>query len=414
MKINAGEIRTGKIEIVKTDAGNDNGKNGPHNKISALRGVFNKKSFIIISVIASYVAWSMMGGATDKKPTSAATKVNVAPVTRQDVPMQVPLVGTVVAYETVAIKSRLDSQIMDVHFHDGDAVKEGQIMFDLDDRAIKAQIGQFQAALEKEKAQLINANLQYQRALKLIKSHVVAQAQVDDAKAAYDGQLAQVGAAQANLDNARVQLTYTKITAPISGKTGTISVTRGNNVKANDTQPLVTINQISPIRVQTSVPQRYYDQVKTALSKGDVMVKAQNKESGAAVEGKLEYVDNSIDVSNGTFAARAVFKNEDEKLWPGMFVNVTLDLGVEKDALTFPIVAMQGDDGKHFVFIADSETKKAVRKPVEIARNNGVLAIVSKGVNENEQVIVDGLLRITDGAAIEIATPATDDTKSAK
>src|SRR5207253_2158436 len=156
---------------------------------------------------------------------------------------------------------------------------EGQVMFDLDDRAIKAQIEQLEAALQKEKAQLINTDLQYQRTLKLIKTHVVAQAQVDDAKAAYEGQLAQVNAAKANLDNARVQLTYATIKAPISGRTGTINVTRGNNVKANDTQALVTINQITPIRVQFAIPQRYYGKVKSALALGNVMVNAQNKES---------------------------------------------------------------------------------------------------------------------------------------
>ena len=361
---------------------------------------------VVIGIIA--LTWWFMDAPADKKPVVAPTRVATAVVLRQDVPLLVPLVGTVVPYETVSIKSRLDSQITEVHFHDGDFVHEGQVMFELDDRAIKAQIEQFQAAVQKEKAQLVNTNLQYQRVLKLIKTNVVSQSQVDDAKAAYEAQAAQVNAAQANLDNARVQLTYTTIAAPISGRTGTINVTRGNNVKANDL-PLVTINQIMPIRVQSAIAQRYYDQVKAALARGDVVVKARNKESNTEVTGKLEYVDNTIDVSTGTFAARSVFGNEDEKLWPGMFVNVSLDLGVEKNVLTIPVVALQGDEGSRFVFVADSETKKAVKKPVEIARNNGELVIVTKGLNESEQVIVDGILRVNDGTPVEVMKSASSE-----
>ena len=372
-----------------------------------------KKYFILMAVAIAALAWWQFGSSADKKTATPTTRVSAAPVLLQDVPLNVPLVGTVIAYETVSIKSRLDSQIVGVQFHDGDFVKEGQVMFQLDDRAIKAQIAQFHAAVEKEKAQLVNTDLQYQRALKLIKTHVVSQAQVDDAKAAYEAQLAQVNAADANLNNAKVQLTYTTITAPISGRTGTINVTRGNNVKANDL-PLVTINRITPIRVQSSIPQRYYDAVKSALAAGDVIAKAKNKESGTVTEGKLEYVDNTIDVSNGTFAGRSIFANEDEKLWPGMFVNISLELGVEKGVLTIPVVALQGDDGSHFVFIVDSETKKAVRKPVEVARNNGELVIITKGLSEGELVITDGLLRVNEGTPVEVISPAsTEEPKAA-
>jgi len=370
----------------------------------------------VVAALACVVAWLVYAGSVDMKPPVSAVHVKIASVKRQDVPIQVQLVGTVVPYETVSIKSRLDSQITDVHFHDGDSVKEGQTMFDLDDRAIVAQIGQLEAALQKEKAQLTNAELQYNRSQNLIKTHVVSQANVDETKAAYEAQAAQVNAAQANLDNTRVQLTYTKILAPISGRTGTINVTRGNNVKANDTQALVTINQITPIRVQFAIAQRYYDQVRTALSSGDIVVKAQNKDSKGTEEGKLEYLDNSIDVSSGTFAARGVFTNQDEKLWPGMFVNITVDLGVEKNVLTIPAVAVQGDEGKRFVFTVAKDDKsangdkdkikKAVRTPIELSLNNGDIAIVTKGLEDTDQVIVDGILRVTDGAVLDISNPA--------
>jgi len=369
-----------------------------------MRKLLRNKWFYLV-VLALALAWWWLGGSgSATKAPAGAVSVTAAPVTRHDVPVQVALVGNVVAYETVAVKSRLDSQqIVAVPFHDGDYVKEGQVLFKLDDRAIRADIKQFEAALNKEKATLINDKLQYERMEKLVGNHVVSQMQFDDAKAAYDSQVAQVGVAQANLDNARVQLTYTTITAPISGRTGTINVTRGNNVKANDTQALVTINRISPIRLQFSIPQRYYEQVKTAMAGGNLVVKAQHNESKETAEGTLEYVDNAIDVSNGTFAARAVFSNEDEKLWPGMFVNVTLDLGMEKNALTIPAVAVQGDENNRFVFTVDAQNKKAVKTPVEISQNNGDIVIVTKGLADANQVIVDGILRVTDGAEVQVS-----------
>jgi membrane fusion protein, multidrug efflux system len=364
---------------------------------------FHKKDILALLGLSVSIWW-FTGSATDKKPAPPPALVAVAQVMRSNVPIQVPLVGTVVAHETVAIKSRLDSQIMDVRFKDGDLVSEGQVLFVLDDRAINAQIAQFQAAVIKDKAQLVNFHSQYQRMLKLFKTQVVSQAQVDDAKAAYEAQVAQVNSAQANLNNAKVQLSYTLITAPISGRTGTINSTRGNNVKANDPLPLVTINQIRPIRVQCSIPQRYYEDIKTALSAGDVLASASHKESVITVQGRLEYLDNAVDVSNGTFAARALFANEDEKLWPGMFVNITLDLGLEKNVLTIPSIALQGDEGKHFVFVFDGETKKAVRKSIEISRIVGEKVIVTTGLSETDQVIFDGLLRVSDGAVVEVKT----------
>lgn len=371
----------------------------------------NKKRLVVLFLLVAGALWWWFGKSADKAPPKNVVNVTVSPVARQDIPLTVPLVGNVVAYESVAVKSRLDSQITEVGFKDGDFVTEGQVLFALDDRSIKAQISQFNATLEKEKANLANAELIYRRSQQLRKTQVVAQAQVDQAKAAYEAQAAQVGAAQANLDNAKVQLSYTNITAPINGRTGTINVTRGNTVKANDTLPLVTINQITPIRVQAAIAQHYYDQVKDALAAGEVQVVAQSKESATPVKGKLEYVDNAIDLTTGTFAARAVFQNEDEKLWPGMFVNVTLDLGTQKNALTVPSVAVQGDEGKRFLFTVD-ENNKAKRHEVEIGINNGDIAVVSKGLNEGDKVIVDGILRVTDGVDVKVTEPEKTEEKA--
>lgn len=359
--------------------------------------------WIIGLTIAIFVGWWGVGklSGDGKKDNVPAVKISVAEAAKKDVPVSVVLSGNVIAYETVAIKSRIDSQVMEVKFHDGDAVTKGQVLFLLDERSLKAQISQLEANLQKEKAQLENTRLQYARAKSLIAGKFIAQAQLDDAKSAYNAQLALVNSAKANLDNTIIMLSYSTIESPINGRAGTINVTQGNNVKANDAQPMVTINQVSPIRVQFAIPERYYEKVKTSMEQA-VPVMVSRQDSAETAQGNLEYIDNTIDPTTGSFIARAVFTNEKESLWPGMFVTVTLNLGEEKGKITIPLVAVQGDENNHFVF-RDVENK-AVKTPVDISIA-GETAIVNKGLSEGEKVITDGLLRISDGAAIEIAEP---------
>lgn len=369
----------------------------------------NKWTYIAAG--AAVALWFGFGYSSgkDESNRSEVVNVSVAKSLRQDVPIRIPLVGTVVALESVVVKSRIDSQVIKVLFKDGDYVQEGQPLFELDDRAIKAQLSELQASVAKEKAQLVNLQRQYERAQKLLKTNVVSQAQVDEAKASYEAQLAQVEAAQATLDNAAVSLTYTTIHAPIGGRTGTINVTRGNNVKANDTQGLVTINRIDPIRVQFAIPQRYYPQVKAAMStQAGLEIHARHAEAEESVSGKMEYIENAIDISNGTFTARANFSNNKEALWPGMFVNIMLDLGVEKNVLTVPAVAVQGDEGHRFVYKVEGAPTKALRTEVETALTTENTTIISKGLNENDLVVTDGILRLIDGATVHF----NDDSKA--
>jgi len=363
----------------------------------------SRMKWIIGLALAIFIGWWAIGkfSGDNKKDTIPPIKVSVVEATRNNVPVSISLSGNVIAYETVAIKSRIDSQIIEAKFHDGDAVAKGQVLFVLDDRSLKAQISQLEANLQKEKAQLENTRVQYERAKNLISGKFIAQAQLDDTKSAYNAQLALVKAAQASLDNTIIMLSYSTIRSPIDGRAGTINVTPGNNVKANDTQPLVTINQVSPIRVQFAIPERYYERVKSSMEQS-VPVKVSRQDSPEAAQGKLEYIDNTIDPTTGSFIARAVFTNEKESLWPGMFVTVAINLGEEKGKVTIPLVAVQGDDNNHFVF-RDIENK-AVKTPVNIS-TSGNIAIVNKGISEGEKVITDGLLRISDGAAIEIAEP---------
>lgn len=327
--------------------------------------------------------------------------VKAAPVAASDVPLQLTAVGTVVPYQTVAIRSRIDSQLSAVKFHSGDYVHEGDVLFTLDDRILKTQLAQAEANVAKDKAQLTNVQLQYDRNVRLLAEKSVSQQAVDDSKAALDTQSAAVAADSALADSIRVQLSYTVITAPISGRTGTITLTTGNNVSANDTAPLVTINQVKPIWAQVSFSQRYLEAMHRAKQAGNVTATAQH-EGNTPVAGRLDYIDNAVDATTGTFPARVLFDNADETLWPGMFVSVTVDLGDEKGALTIPEVAVQhGQDGDYVYVVAEG---KAQRRAVEVARFQGGRGVVTKGLKSGEMVTTDGMLKLDDGSDVKIVT----------
>jgi len=369
-----------------------------------MRGMFSKKSLLILLIAAAsaYGAYRFFFSAGESsKQVPRGASVTVAAATRQDVPIQLSLVGSAEAFETVAVKSRLDSQITEVAFKDGDLVKEGQLLFTLDDRTLAAQARELEASLAQGKAQLANSRLQYDRAQELFKSKSVAQARVDDTKAAFEAQQAAVQATQASLDNIRVMLGYSRITAPISGRAGSIHATRGNNVKANDTTPLVVINQVQPLRVQVAIPQRYVGEVRRAMAAGIATATATHDGAAKESQGALDYLDNAVDMTSGTLAAHVRFANEDEALWPGMFLRVTLTLGIEQAALTVPAAAIQGDEGARFVFVVD-EAGKAKRTSVTVARIMADVAVIESGLEEGTRVITDGLLRVSDGTSVEI------------
>jgi RND family efflux transporter MFP subunit len=334
-------------------------------------------------------------------PKRMPVAVSVAPATRKDIPFTLSAVGTVVTEQSVAVRSRIDSQLLEVKFKDGDEVKQGDLLFVLDSRAIEAQMAQQQANSARDRAQLENLKRQYDRIKGLSEKGFATTSGLDEARAAYEAQVATVNAAQAAINNMKVQIEYSRIMAPIGGRTGTINVTVGNTVKANDATPLVTINQVKPIRVQVSIPQKYLDAVRKAMAAGAVEVGALHEGPQTPSPGRLDYIDNSIDETTGTFTARASFANEDEALWPGMFVTATIRLGDQKGALTVPEVAIQhGQDGAEFVFVI--EGGKAKKRPVKTERVQDGLALIAEGLNDGEQVATDGLMKLEDGSSVTV------------
>lgn len=333
--------------------------------------------------------------------------VTAAPVVAQDVPLQIQAVGTVMPFQSVAVKSRIESQVLEVKFRDGDAVHKGDLLFVLDDRAIRTQLDKAKAELVRDKAYLEDLKLQYQRNTSLIAGKTISQQVLEASKYAVEAQSALVQADMAAVENLSVQLSYTQITAPIDGRTGTIASTVGNNVKVNDL-PLVTINQIQPILVQSSLPQNTFDSVRQAMNAGAVAVSAKIQNSEVVVEGALEYIDNMIDRGTGTYVARALFANADEALWPGMLVSVTLTIGQDQNAIVIPEVAVQNSYGGDFVFVIAGD--KAKKRSVEVRRNTNGLALISEGLQAGEQVVTDGMLSLSDDSPVIIRTAGGEST----
>ena len=368
----------------------------------------SRKKWIIIGLllVAGGIYWSQHDGKKDdQKGGKPPVSVTVAEVKTQNVPIQIREVGTVVVYESVAVKARLDSQLMEVLVKDGQHVNQGDLMFVLDDRILNALMKQQQANLLRDRAQMENARVQLERIQKLSKNGFATQAALDQSKATFETQKAAAASSEAAIEDVRTQLQYTRITAPISGRIGTINVTRGNNVRINDTQPMVTINQLSPIRVQTAVAQRYFDAVRGAMQQGGVQAVVSRDGQPDIGGGTVEYIDNTVDSTTGTFVLRARFENSDEKLWPGMFVNITLRLGENKGALVVPQTAIQqGQEGEYVFVIKDC---KSTKRNVKVARTENETAVIAEGLQLGEKVATDGMMSLGDDSKVIIPNDKT-------
>ena len=362
---------------------------------------------MLFVLILGGVGYSLSHGHVHVQSGPPPVNVKVATASKKQVPITIHSVGNVVAYESVAIRARLDSQVTAVHFKDGDEVKKGDLLFELDDKSLRAQAAQLEANIARDRATLENARRQAVRADALVVKGFATKASHDDTTAAVEVAQASLNASQAALDSVRVQLGYTRITAPITGRTGTINVTLGNNVKANDPQALVTINQLKPIRIQAALPQQYFDALRAAMQAGPVTVSAARQDDASnntIAQGALDYIDNAVDQSTGTFVTRAGFPNADESLLPGMFVTTILTLGSDTSALTVPEVAVQHGQTGDYVFVIDGT--KAFKRDVKIGRMSNDLAVIDTGLEEGTNVAVDGLLGLKDGAAVSVMTDA--------
>ncbi len=330
-----------------------------------------------------------------------AVPVLVVPVVRQATPVRLDAIGSVQTISSIAIKARLDGVIERAMIHDGQYVHKGDVLFLLDARAAEAQMHQAEAQLARDRAQLTYAELEVKRFAPLEQKSFISREQFDQAQSNEAALTAAVAADQAALENFKVLLTYYTIRSPIDGRVGLITLKDGNNVKANDV-PFVTINQIEPIYVTFSVPQHELPGIRAALAAGAVEVSAQLPgDKGPPVKGRIEFFENTVDTGTGTISLKAIFANKEERLWPGQFVNVSVALRVDPDALVVPQAAVQIGQKDSFVFVAKPDNTAEFRR-VTVARTIDGKSVIAEGLSEGDRVVVDGQLRLSNGARLDI------------
>lgn len=340
-------------------------------------------------------------------PSAPGVPVTAGTVKAADMPVILNGIGSVQAYNTVTIKSRVDGQIVKVNFAEGQEIKAGTPLIQIDPRPFQAALDQALAQKEKDEAQLAGAQADLARYAQLVPSGYQTRQSYDQQKA----QVAQLQAAtkadQALIETAQLNLGYTDIRAPISGRLGMRLVDIGNMVHGNDTNGLVTITQTKPIFVNFTLAQEHLHKVHEKQAGGALTVLAYGGDNKTQLaEGKLTVIDNSIDQTTGTIHLKATFQNDDERLWPGEFVNVRLVLSVRKGVPTVPAQTVQdGPNGNYAYVIKPDNTVD--RREVEVAAVQDGIAVISKGLSAGEQVVVEGQYRLTQGARVHVAPPAS-------
>jgi multidrug efflux system membrane fusion protein len=410
-----------------------------------------------------------LGGAacTEQKAESKQAQrrppvaVAVAPVEQKSMALQITAIGTVEAYTQVTVRAQVGGELMRVHITEGQDVKKGDLLFTIDPRTLEstlaqvqanlakdrvqvqqaraafqrdqARVSQARAALARDQAQAKNAEIQAKRYAELLAKELISREQHDqiqtsalalaatvqadeaDVRSAQETVHADeaairsaeevVKADEALLENARVQLGYTVIRAPMDGRTGSLGLTAGNVVRANDSTLLV-INQVRPIYVSFTVPQQQLPAIKRYMAEDALAVRALPSGDPKPVAGKVTFVDNTVDPTTGTIRLKATFGNGENRLWPGQFVNVTLTLTTEPDAIVIPAQAVQsGQGGSQFVFVLKDDSTVDNRR-ITVERTQGAETVVAKGLQPGEKVVIDGQPRLTPGAKVEVRAPA--------
>ena len=348
--------------------------------------------------------------AQDAKPAKAAPAipVSVATVVQQTVSVRIRGIGNVEAYSTVALKARVDGQIVEVNFKEGQEVKKGAALFKIDSRPFEATLRQAEANLMRDTAQKEQTRSQERRYLELLQKNFVSKEAYAQIRTNADTAEAVALASMAAIENAKLQLEYCTIRAPIDGFVGKVMLQMGNMVKANDTNPLVIINQVRPIYVNFAVPEQSLSAIRNHMAKGQLSVDATAPNSDkAAATGTLSFVDNAVDTTTGTIKLKALFPNKDNALWPGQFVSTSLTLYDQKEALTVPSQSVQTGPGGQYVYVVKQDMSAEVRK-VEVERIDGDNAIIAKGLQKGETVVVKGQLRLAPGIKVMIAKPPAE------
>jgi RND family efflux transporter MFP subunit len=341
--------------------------------------------------------WSPPGAVAQAPPAARVVPVEVAKAVRKPAPIVLEALGTVTPIQSVAVRTRLDSEIVGVHFDDGASVRQGDLLFTLDSRALEAQVKQAEGNVARDKAQLAGAERDVRRYTELVAKSATPVVNLDNAKTQADAFRAAIAADEGALENLKVQLSYCIIRAPISGRIGAANVKVGNFVRTGDAASLAVINQITPIYVNFSAPQRSLPPIRRALAEGTARVAAGVPGDTKAAGGRLTMIDNNIDATTGMVSMRATMDNPDQVLWPGALVDTKLTLR-EEEAIVLPAAAIQTGQAGNFVFVVKDDVASA--RPVKVARINAAEAVLESGLEAGEFVVTNGQLLLTTGTKV--------------
>jgi len=344
-------------------------------------------------------------GGGDAKSKTPPVPVSVAVSARKDMPVALEAIGTVEPFATVGIRSQVAGILEKVAFREGDRVKRGELLFSIDRRPFSARFNQAQADLARDSAALGNARKQAERYRPAAEKGYVSEEQADQAQTSVATLTAAVQADEAALENARLDLENCTIRSPITGFTGQLLADRGNLVKAAADQPLVTINQIDPVKVSFSLPEQSVSELKMYLAQGGVEVTATPQDSALPpLTGEFSFMDNAVDQASGTILLKATFANPDQILWPGQFVKVRLRLTTRKNVTVIPTPAVQTGQSGAYVYVISGEMI-VEQRPVTVGFTYGDETVIDSGLAAGEEVVTDGQLRLRPGVTIKALQP---------
>jgi len=348
--------------------------------------------------------------AAPARPQSIA--VDATEVRREDVPVYLQGLGTIQAFNTVTVTARVDGELQKIGFVEGQTVRQGDLLAQIDPRPFEAALHQAEATKAKDEAQLLSARADLERYQTLAPANLTSQQTLDSQRALVAGLEAQIKGDQASIDNARTQLQYTTITSPIQGKTGIRRVDVGNNVHSTDTNGIVVVTQMQPIAFIFTLPEDSLPTVSRALNAGAVTVEAMARDGSEELDrGTVTLVDNQIDQSTGTIRLKAVFPNGNNRLWPGQYLDARVLVRTEQHALTIPTAAVQRGPNGVFAYVIKADSTVEAR-PLKVGEESGAVMIVKAGMQEGERVVTSNQYRLQPGAAVKItptnptATPA--------
>lgn len=355
----------------------------------------------LLASLALLVAACSSDSGAPGRDHKEAVPVTVASVVQRDIPVQLRAIGNVEPYSTVSVKSQVEGQLAQVHFAEGQRVKQGDLLFTIDPRPFEAALRQAEATVARDAAEARNAQVDAKRRTQLLAQGFVSRDEYDQSQTKAASSAAAVKADEAAVENARLQLQYCYIHSPIDGRVGQLLVHAGNVFKANETL-LAVINQVHPIYVSFSVPEQQLPQVRQRAAEGKLAVQALvPQHTDAPVVGELSFINNTVDTTTGTVLLKALFQNDDETLWPGQFVDVAVTLAVQRDAVLVPAEAIQVGQQGQYVFVVAADGSAEVRSVVPGDRIASEI-VVTQGLSAGERVVTDGQIRLAPGLKVQI------------